>query len=87
MKRFSDEAAQKKKAFAESSGGSKAAIASLKDDWLAFGKLAATLVSRSIISTGMLTFIPLFFMSILFLPEADSSLRLSVYAIFCAAAP
>jgi len=84
LNRFSEQMAEKKKALSESAGDSAAPPP--EDDWPAFGKLTATVVARSIIAQGMLTFIPLFFMGILFLPEADSSLRLSVYSVSCALA-
>ncbi len=83
LKRF-EQAAEEKKVNSEQNGGLEAPAR--EDDWPAFGKLTATLVVRSVIAQGMLTFVPLFFMGILLLPEADSSLRLSFYSVSCALA-
>jgi FSR family fosmidomycin resistance protein-like MFS transporter len=82
LKRFAEQAAKKEKEHSGADGS--AGVLRREDDWPAFGKLTATVVIRSITAQGMLTFIPLFFMGILLLPEADSSLKLSIYSISCA---
>jgi FSR family fosmidomycin resistance protein-like MFS transporter len=84
LKRFSEQAHEALKIKAESSGG--AGESALQDNWPAFGRLTAVTVTRSVISRGLLTFIPMFFMAILFLSEAQSGLRLTLYSVSCALA-
>lgn len=58
---------------AEGNKATKAAIAAgQKDDWKSFGKLTAVVFLRSTIQTGMTTFIPMFWMSVLLQSEAQS---------------
>jgi FSR family fosmidomycin resistance protein-like MFS transporter len=84
LKRFSEQAQEALKTKAESSAG--AGESKLQDNWPAFGRLTAVTVTRSVISRGLLTFIPMFFMAILLLTEAQSSLRLTLYSVSCALA-
>lgn len=58
---------------AEGSKKTKAAIAAgQKDDWKSFGKLTIVVFLRSTLQTGMTTFIPMLFMSVLMQSEAKS---------------
>lgn len=52
-----------------------------KDDWPSFLKLSACITCRSVISYGMITFIPLYFISVLRQPEVAASARLTLYSV------
>lgn len=58
---------------AEGNKKTKAAIAAgQRDDWKSFGKLTVVVFLRSTLQTGMTTFIPMLFMSVLMQSEAKS---------------
>ncbi len=52
-----------------------------KDDWSSFAKLSACITCRSVVSFGMMTFIPLYFINVLMQPEVEASARLTLYSV------
>lgn len=56
------------------------------DDWKAFFKVSACITSRSIVTYGLTTFIPLYFVAVMALPEVSASATLTLYSVVAAAA-
>ena len=52
-----------------------------KDDWPSFAKLSACITCRSVVSFGLITFIPLYFINVLAQPEVAASARLTLYSV------
>ena len=57
-----------------------------KDDWKSFIKVSACLTTRSIVTYGLTTFIPLYFAAVMMLSETWASASLTLYSIVAAAA-
>ena len=52
-----------------------------KDNWGAFGKLSLTIVGKSILFYGLITFIPLYWVDVLDQPEAIGAAALSLFLV------
>ena len=52
-----------------------------EDDWKSFFKVSACITSRSVVTYGLTTFIPLYFAAVLLLPTASASATLSLYSV------
>jgi FSR family fosmidomycin resistance protein-like MFS transporter len=59
----------------------KVTVSGLKDDWGAMIRLIFPLVARSIVSNGMTTFIPLYFVSVLMTTQPRGSIMVTVISI------
>ncbi len=57
-----------------------------KDDWKSFFKVSTCITSRSIVTYGLTTFIPLYFSAVMMLSETAASASLTLYSIVAAAA-
>lgn len=57
-----------------------------KDDWKSFFKVSACITSRSIVTYGLTTFIPLYFVAVMMLPEVSASATLTLYSLVAAGA-
>ena len=57
-----------------------------EDDWKSFFKVSACITSRSIVTYGLTTFIPLYFAAVMLLPEASASATLTLYSVMAALA-
>lgn len=56
------------------------------DDWNAFNRVSASVFCRSIISYGLTTFIPIYWVGVMMESEASGSIRLTIFSIAGAAA-
>ncbi len=57
-----------------------------KDDWKSFFRVSACITSRSIVTYGLTTFIPLYFAAVMMLSETAASASLTLYSIVAATA-
>jgi FSR family fosmidomycin resistance protein-like MFS transporter len=57
-----------------------------EDDWKSFYKVSACITSRSVVTYGLTTFIPLYFAAVLMLSESSASASLTLYSAFAAIA-
>jgi FSR family fosmidomycin resistance protein-like MFS transporter len=57
-----------------------------KDDWKSFFKVSACITSRSVVTYGLTTFIPLYFAAVMMLPETAASATLTLYSAVAATA-
>ena len=64
----------------------KMAVSGQKDDWPAMLKLCISIFSRSIVSGGLVTFIPLYWVGVLMQTQQQGSLMVTVIALSAAAA-
>lgn len=53
----------------------------LRDDWIGFGKVTAVNMTRAIIGTGLMVFIPLYWVAVLHQSHEFSALMLTVYSL------
>lgn len=51
------------------------------DDWGSFAKVTLVVICRSIVSYGLTTFIPLYFIGVFLLAKADANMNLTVFSI------
>ena len=64
----------------------KMAVSGQKDDWPAMLKLCVSIFSRSIVSGGLVTFIPLYWVGVLMQTQQQGSLMVTVIALSAAVA-
>jgi FSR family fosmidomycin resistance protein-like MFS transporter len=57
-----------------------------RDDWKSFFKVSACITSRSVVTYGLTTFIPLYFAAVMMLPETSASATLTLYSVTAAGA-
>ena len=62
------------------------AISEQKDDWVAMSRLFVSIFSRSVVQAGLVTFIPLYWVSVLMQTQQQGSLMVTVIALSAAAA-
>ena len=62
------------------------AISEQKDDWFAMSRLCISIFARSVVMSGLVTFIPLYWVGVLMQPQQYGSLMVTVLALSAAVA-